>query len=216
MIELAAQYGGADATTSTQGTRSGDMNSPPREVPTLLRALESVLFTDTAMSARKPRERYTRRENARRMKVRRRWLRQVEASVKEPEETEATGEAEEEDPRWNYWIPPCALEFEVRVHGKVVRPKRPARVNSVGDSAQSPVRGVHNFDSDGDEQLADTNLSERVYSVEEIATHVRRAAEESQVWERLSTGTPDAFAAYQECGLTKPFNDLTWLMILNL
>jgi hypothetical protein len=125
------------------------------------------------------------------MKARRRWLRQVQESVAETEEA-----VEEEDPQWSYWIPPRSLEFEVRVHGKVIRPKRPARVNSTGDNAQSPVRGVHNLKPDLEEKPADTNPPEHIYSVEEMAEHIKRTAEECRMWEQLSTDTPEAFAAY--------------------
>ncbi|KAJ7334645.1 hypothetical protein DFH08DRAFT_965395 [Mycena albidolilacea] len=195
ILALAAQYGGAGMTTNERGTLSRDMESPLREVPTLLQALENVLLTDTTMSGGQPRVRYTRGENTRRMKARRRWLRQVKESVAEPEEMEEVVE-EGEDPRWSYWIPPCGLEFEVRVHGRVIRPKRPARANSVGDKVQSPARGVPNPEPDLEEKRTDTSPPEHVYSVEEMAGHMRRAAEEHRVWEQLSAGTPAAFAAY--------------------
>jgi hypothetical protein len=140
------------------------------------------------------------------MKVRRRWLRQVQESVAEAEEA-----VEEEDPWWSYWIPPCSLEFEVHVHGKVVRPKRPTHINSMGDNAQSPMRGVLSLKPDLKEEPANTNPPEWIYSVEEMAEHFKRAAEECQVWEQLSTGTPEAFAAYlvqvaseAEAGMSQP------------
>lgn len=66
---MAAQHGGADVMASVRGTLSGEVDSPLREVPTLIDALEAIISTDTAMSAKKPRERYTQKENARRMKA---------------------------------------------------------------------------------------------------------------------------------------------------
>jgi hypothetical protein len=39
---------------------------------------------------------------------------------------EEPSNTEEDDLRWCHWTPPCTLQFEVHVHGKVVRPKRPA------------------------------------------------------------------------------------------
>jgi hypothetical protein len=44
ILALAAQYGGANAKASRRRTLSEDTESPLREVPTLLHALESVLI----------------------------------------------------------------------------------------------------------------------------------------------------------------------------
>jgi hypothetical protein len=111
-------------------------------------------------------------------------------------EEESVEEEEVEDPRWCYWILPCTLQFEVRVHGKVVRPKRAARKNSVGDGAQSPTRGVHNLAHEPLEDPTDTSTPEPIYAVEEMAEHLRKVAKDSQTWEELCTSSPAEFAQY--------------------
>ncbi|KAF8199389.1 hypothetical protein K438DRAFT_1583545, partial [Mycena galopus ATCC 62051] len=122
------------------------------------------------------------------MKVRRKWARKQR--VIEEEEPQETAE---DDLKWHFWIP---RQIEVRVHGKVIRPKRPARRDSVGDSDDSPAREVPNLAHDAAEELADTSAPETVYTVNELAEHLVRAAKESRVWEDLRTGPPANFAAY--------------------
>ncbi|KAJ7870660.1 hypothetical protein B0H13DRAFT_2350282 [Mycena leptocephala] len=74
ILVLAAQYGGDGSKTSTRGTPSGDLESPPREVPAPESVLEKVLVTDTAMPVIylnknwRTRRRYTKSENEKRMK----------------------------------------------------------------------------------------------------------------------------------------------------
>jgi hypothetical protein len=124
ILVLAAQYGGDGSKTSTRGTPSGDLESPPREVPAPESVLEKVLVTDTTMPVIyldknwRTRRRYTRSENEKRMKIRRKWARKRKVIVEEEPE-----EIVQEDPNWQFWIPRL---LEVRVHGKVVRMKRPA------------------------------------------------------------------------------------------
>ncbi|KAJ6590222.1 hypothetical protein B0H10DRAFT_2233705 [Mycena sp. CBHHK59/15] len=191
---LAAQYGGDESKTSTRGTLSGDPESPSREVPAPDSVLEKVLVTDTAMPVIylnkdwRTRRRYTRKENEKRMKIRRNCARKRRVTMEEePQETA------EEDPNWQFRIPRL---FEVRVHGKVVRPKRPARRDSVGDSDDSPMREVPDLAHDTAEEIADASAPETTYTVEEIAEHLVRAAKESRVWEELKAGSPENFAAY--------------------
>jgi hypothetical protein len=78
------------------------------------------------------------------------------------------------------------------------------------------MREVHNFAQQPFEELADTlmpetnysaaetpepfaehaTMSEKVYSVEEMAAHHVHAAMESRVWDDLHKGSPAVFAAY--------------------
>ncbi|KAJ6626507.1 hypothetical protein B0H10DRAFT_2211102 [Mycena sp. CBHHK59/15] len=197
MLVLAAQYQGTSSKMSMRGTLSGDSESLLREVPTQNGSLERVLVTDTTTPVIylqknwSQRQQYTKRENERHMKLRRKG-RKMETSVEE-----GPSESKEEETRWCYWTPPwCTLRLDVRVHGKIVRPRRPARVHSVGDSMQSPTRGVHDPSQTPLNELADTNTPEKAYSMGEMAEHLVRAARESRVWEDLRTGSPAAFGAY--------------------
>ncbi|KAJ7654195.1 hypothetical protein B0H17DRAFT_1214460 [Mycena rosella] len=201
MLMLAAQYGGASGKTSARGTLSGDPEFPPREVPAPNGSLERILVTDTTSPVTylqkdwqrwRRRQRYTKRENRRRMKLRWRQKERKPETRAEEEPSEDDGE----DARWCHWTPPCTLQFDVQIHGKVVRPRRPARVHSVGEGVQSPTRGVHNLPQTPSDEPADTNAPETAYLVQEMAEHLIRAAEESRVWENLRTGSPAAFGAY--------------------
>ncbi|KAF8182185.1 hypothetical protein K438DRAFT_1975723 [Mycena galopus ATCC 62051] len=165
---------GSGSKTSACGTLSGDPESPPREVPALETVLENVLVTDTAMPVY--------------LEKNWKWARKQRV-IKEEEPPETA----EDDLKWHFWIP---WQIEVWVHGKVIRPKRPARRDSVGDSDDSPPREVPDLAHDAAEELPDTSAPETVYTVDELAEHLVRTAKESRVWEDLRTGPPANFTAY--------------------
>jgi hypothetical protein len=138
------------------------------------------------------RRRYTRNENRQQMRLQRKERAWMRSRAGENEEEQGV----EEDPRWCYWTLPCTLQFDVRVHGKVVRSKRPTRGHSVGENAQPPTREVPDPSHKVDDELADTIAPGKIYSIAEMAEHQVRAAEEATIWDDLRTGSPAMFTAY--------------------
>ncbi|KAJ7798025.1 hypothetical protein B0H14DRAFT_3492967 [Mycena olivaceomarginata] len=139
----AAQYGGVRPETNTRGTPHGDQQSPSREVPAPKGTIDDVAIADTILpenvvEAPKiffkygARRYYTKSENRWRAK-RRRKLRKETKVVTEEEIEEDIGES------CGWGAVPEWIKYNVRIHGKVVRPrKRSTREDSKGDDMESP------------------------------------------------------------------------------
>ncbi|KAJ6563212.1 hypothetical protein B0H10DRAFT_2239554 [Mycena sp. CBHHK59/15] len=175
LFRMVAQYGGITLDGSTRGTPHGDQRSLSGEVPSPSLIFETIVPTDISKSVVKTvRRRYTRQENKRFMKWRRRALR----ASKEPAEVEEEAPVEDEDPRWCYSTP-CTLKIEMR-----------------GDYNESLSREVPNQTPPTSEDHADVAKPDKVYTVEEIARHVREAMADTKEWDDLQEASPAEFANY--------------------
>jgi hypothetical protein len=188
LLAMAAQYGGVKPVANTQGTPSGDQRSPLREVPSPEEVFEDIVTADTNTSETievpqyflkyYARQYYVQKENKRRMQQRRKMQRARAPVVKEEAE-----ENEEEEMQGGGWGEvPSWMKADVRIHGKVVRPRK--RRADVTGGGEPPAREVPDSLNAQINDGADTKMPGQYLT------------EEQEELEALREATPQEVAAY--------------------